>query len=222
MEQLNLVDTLVMLSDHCQLDKLILIGSWAEYLYEKCSLIDPFISTTKTEDIDFLIPDYRKSYESFDLFKLFREHDFEIDQSRSGLVCFRKANFEVEFITRQYGKPNSPVTYKPYGFKVEALTHLELLTRNIIRVNFNGLFIDVPDPVAFLFHKMIIHSKRGNKKEKDKIAINNLIFYLSENETIFSKAEIIFNQLSKKEKKLITDYIRYNDLNFDWLCTIIE
>lgn len=69
----NLQETLCILKQNRVLNHLILIGSWAEFLYEKCGVIDNFISTTKTEDIDFLIPDVKKRMEKVTCLKSLRK-----------------------------------------------------------------------------------------------------------------------------------------------------
>lgn len=65
------VKTLELLDEHNLLDYLILIGSWAEYMYEKCSIIDDFTSTTKTFDLDFLIMNINKPRDGVRLMNIF-------------------------------------------------------------------------------------------------------------------------------------------------------
>ena len=68
-----------MLNANMILDNLILIGSWAQYLYEKCEVISNFVSTTKTEDIDFLIPDIKKKMVKVNLYEIFEKNDYISD-----------------------------------------------------------------------------------------------------------------------------------------------
>ena len=59
-------------------------------------MISNFVSTTKTEDIDFLIPDIKKKMVKVNLYEIFEKNDYFSDISREGIVVFRKDNFEVE------------------------------------------------------------------------------------------------------------------------------
>jgi len=56
----SFIETLTILDSLGLLEHVILIGSWAEYLYEQCNVVESFISTTKTMDIDFLVKNIRK------------------------------------------------------------------------------------------------------------------------------------------------------------------
>ena len=53
---------------------IIIIGSWAEYLYE--TLYSGFESDLKTMDIDFLYSNIRKPYYKIDLKGILEVHDY--------------------------------------------------------------------------------------------------------------------------------------------------
>jgi len=210
----NLMETLEILNENKILNQLILIGSWAEYLYEKCDVISNFISTTKTEDIDFLLPDVKKRMDKVNLYEIFEKNDYISDISREGIVVFRKDNFEVEFLTRQYGVPKSPVKSEALGIMVESLGDMTIIVTNTIIVNYYKINVKIPDPVAFMLHKILINSKRGEKKEKDKLAIRNLMFYIEDAEEYKVKIMAMYDSLTDKEKKTVEKFIDENNLDF--------
>ncbi|WP_296559032.1 GSU2403 family nucleotidyltransferase fold protein [uncultured Acetobacterium sp.] len=122
----NFVETLTILDGLNLLDHVILIGSWAEYLYEQCSVIDGFISTTKTMDIDFLVRNIRKPRERVNLVDAFQEKGYELSFRHTGVVTLIKDGFEVEFLAKQIGKPE-PVVDSPNFGKLETLGHMSII-----------------------------------------------------------------------------------------------
>jgi hypothetical protein len=63
------------------LEQLIIIGSWAEYIYEQDGVLDGFSSAIKTRDIDFLIPNLRKPRTKVDRVSLLEANGFIVQQS---------------------------------------------------------------------------------------------------------------------------------------------
>ena len=60
-------DTLRILQEAGALEHLIIIGSWADYIYEQEGVLDGFSSGIKTRDVDFLIPNLRKPRTKVDM-----------------------------------------------------------------------------------------------------------------------------------------------------------
>lgn len=52
-QQTEFIRFVKLLNDNDLLDYLILIGSWAEYLYKETNLLPGFVANIKTLDIDF-------------------------------------------------------------------------------------------------------------------------------------------------------------------------
>ena len=53
-------ETIKVLSKNEVLKHVVLIGSWAEYIYEESGLLKNFEANLKTKDIDFLIRNINK------------------------------------------------------------------------------------------------------------------------------------------------------------------
>ncbi len=60
-----------------------------------------------------------------------------------------------EFLARQIGKPVQTVESPNYG-KVETLKHMNIIYNNLIVASYNEMNINIPNPIAFVFHKLII------------------------------------------------------------------
>lgn len=97
-------DTLHILHEAGALEHLIIIGSWAEYIYEQDGMLDGFTSAIKTRDVDFLIPNLRKPRVKVDLVSLLEDNGFIVQQSAlTQQHRFFKAELEVEFLVREMG-----------------------------------------------------------------------------------------------------------------------
>jgi len=190
----------------------VLIGSWAEYLYEECNVISGFISNIKTKDIDFLIENINKPRNEIDIIKAFREHNFEIEMAANEIYRIIKGDFEVEFLAAMIGGVYSYIKVPAFKLPhVEALTHIDMLLIDPVEINYSDIEIRVPNPYIYILHKMVINKRRKEKKEKDARAIANLLIHL-DNIADEDRLMYYYNKLSKKEKRLIVEYVTDNNL----------
>jgi hypothetical protein len=207
------------LNEEGLLQHLILIGSWAEYLYEKNNTIEGFFATLKTDDIDFLVPNIRKPREKVSLPKVLQEKGYLLKTERLTKVNkFIKDKFEIEFLARQVGKPSTHEEVPSLGIKVETLKHMNLMNKNIIKVYYNNIEVIVPSPEAFVLSKMIINKDRTEeKREKDNVSINNMLITLMDSEDNMRKlTRIFYEDATKKERKKILEYIEQNNIPVDF------
>jgi len=82
-----------------------------------------------------------------------------------------------------------------------------LLTQHVIKVHFKGISLNLPHPVAYGLHKIIISTKRKkkDKKIKDVEAAKTVLSALSKDDRQLLKE--IFETLTKNEKRAIRDVI---------------
>lgn len=206
-------DLISILDKEKLLGHLVIIGSWAEFLYDKMNIIDNFSATTKTMDIDFLIKNIRKPREKVNIIKLLEDNGFEAQISRiNNVTRFIKGEFEVEFLAKSVGKRTSNTVEAPsFGIEVEVMTHMGVMLKNTIEVVYNKKRIQLPSPEAFILGKMVINDRRkDDKKEKDKQAINNMLITIMDSDKHMDELSRIFLTLSLKEQKIVRKYLNDN------------
>ena len=89
-----------LLHDNDCLEHVILIGSWAEYVYQKTGLFDGFESNIKTMDMDFLIKNLRKPLPEKNLAVLAKNEGYLVENDiLTGVTkIYDKAGLEIEFL----------------------------------------------------------------------------------------------------------------------------
>lgn len=206
----------------------VLIGSWAEYIYEVTNYFNNFQSNLRTRDADFLIKNINKPNEKILLHKLFSQNGFEpqIDVL-TGVTKFTKGGaIEVEFIVNEMGKGQTePYYVKPFGIKAEGLRHMGIILENLIELRYDVLCINrgstdsveskryimqVPSPQAYILHKLIINDKRGVKQEKDKMSAFNLMDKIHESSEEMEKLMNLYLSLHKNDKNKVDDICKEN------------
>ena len=194
-----------LLHDNGILEHVIVIGSWAEYLYSQSGLLEGFYANLRTLDIDFLIRNMRRPAGSVSIVALAKEAGYTIETDILDGVTkiYTPDLMEIEFLIHQQGAGQESVLRTSLGVNAQALRHLSLLRDNSVRVNLFDMDILVPEPEAYVLHKMIINGERGKKTEKDRNAINNLFPFL--NQERFGELR---SKLTAKEKASADAYIK--------------
>ncbi len=206
-------ETIRILENNKILEHVVLIGSWAEYIYEKSGCLKEFEANLKTRDIDFLIRNINKPREGINIVDVLEKEGFEtsIDYI-SGIYKFYKGkDLELEFLVREMGRGQSePYEVPSFGIKAEGLRNINILIDNIDVIEVEDIKINVPTPEAYLFQKIIINSKRKNKAEKDYLSIENLLENIKSSDLEFKKLKDLFNILTKRQKKIISKFLKDN------------
>lgn len=187
------------------IESVIIIGSWAEYLYSKTGVLDNFYPSLQTQDVDFLIPDIRKPSHQAHLASKLKEKGFTYDEDRVDNVSqiFGEDKFEVEFLTPKKGDGLRPLGKLNIGVKPQQLSHMSMLVDYSSTVTYNGYRVRIPDPEAYIIHKMIIHFDRTPLKKKRDLGKIDYLLPFVESEKLIS----IYYSLTKKEKGLVNKFI---------------
>lgn len=185
------------------LNHLIVIGSWAEYLYEQSGLLSGFRSELRTRDIDFVIRNKRKPNSPINLTNVFDEAGYIVEQDRiTGKTrILTLARLEVEFLLAKVGAGLERTMETNLGVTAETLRNIDILRDNFIPVSVKDYVVNVPKPEAYIIQKMIINDERGDKSLKDQRAINNILPYINKN-----IAKSMYQNLSKKQKSKVDKY----------------
>lgn len=200
----QLLKLLKTFSDNGLSEHLVLIGSWAEYMYMETDILPGYEANIRTLDVDFLVKNLRRPNPPVNIVGIAKEEGFFVEEDcLTGVTRFLSADgFEIEFLIAQKGKGDSSALKTNLGITAQALRHLSLLSNNIVTVDHLGIKINIPEPEAFVLHKMIINSERKEKMEKDQIVINKIYPHLDKD-----KFKSIYQSLAKKECKAVDQYI---------------
>jgi hypothetical protein len=188
-------------------EHLILVGSWAEYIYAQFGILPGFDVNLRTLDIDFLIRNKNRPGKAVNIISTAQQAGYLIDYDRmEGTTKFYiPGSLEIEFIIEQRGSGKDTIIDTNLGVSAQALRHIGMLKDNIITISHYDNTLTVPTPEAYTIHKIIINDERRRKAHKDKQAILNLIGFLNEN-----KFKEIYEKLTVKEKKIVRQFLKDN------------
>ncbi|MDD5622242.1 MAG: GSU2403 family nucleotidyltransferase fold protein [Actinomycetota bacterium] len=206
-------ETIKILESNKILEHVVLIGSWAEYIYEKSGCLKNFEANLKTRDIDFLIRNINKPREGINIVDILEKEGFEtsIDYMSGIYKFYRGKDLELEFLVREIGRGQSePYEVPSFGIKAEGLRNTDILIDNIDVIEVMDIKIIVPNPQAYLLQKIIINNQRKSKAEKDYLGIENLLENIKSSDLEFQKLKDLFNVLTKKQKKIISKFLNGN------------
>ena len=206
-------ETIKVLNKNEVLEHVVLIGSWAEYIYEESGLLKNFESNLKTRDIDFLIRNINKPRKRINIIEILEREGFgtSIDYISGVFKFYKGKDLELEFLVREMGRGQSePYEVPSFGIKAEGLRDTNILIDNINVIEVEDIKIIVPTPQAYLLQKIIINSKRKSKAEKDYFSIENLLENIKTSDIEFRKLKQLFNILTKKQKIIIIKFLEDN------------
>ncbi len=195
------------------LNDVILVGSWCLVFYQH--ILDGFIPLIRTTDIDFYVPDVKKTSVNDDVISSLREinYDHISDTLTNKSKFISPDGFEIEFITKLYRQGESTVTIGKTGINAESLSYVELFSQHFIEVNRNGFLLKVASPSAFVIQKLLINEKRGLKAEKDIQAITSVLTFLILSNKQKADFLSIWNELPKKWQATILRVAKKNGIN---------
>lgn len=162
----------------CLLPHIMIIGSWAEYLYP-CYLGSSYQPNLKTRDVDIYFGNhYQEIPEANTLVNNFRDAGFVLDEYFIDTGRFFKEGIEIEFLSSQMDSGPGMVEIPFTGVMAEKLSSLDMLRP--IWIDVREYQIKVPSPASYIAHKLYINPERKpiSKRPKDIEAIRSLLFYL--------------------------------------------
>jgi hypothetical protein len=191
-----------MLSAAELLPHVLVIGSWAEYLYAQSGLLPGYGASLRTLDVDFLIRNQRKPSKKANILQFAKEAGYLIahDTLTQATKLFTQSGLEVEFLIAQQGSGENAVLSTNMGVNAQSLAHLGMLRDHAVTVDLFNMHISVPNPEAYVLHKCVINKKRGSKSEKDRQSIKTLLNYVNTDAMIRTYCD-----LSKREKAAALD-----------------
>lgn len=198
-------NTLEILNNLELLPYVVVMGSWAEYLYSELlgTNYNPII---QTRDVDFMYQNIRKPANSVPLISTMKEagYIYTEDPVTGTGKFFKGESMEIEFLTKLLGSgENTHTKIEPLGIITDSLRDINILDGNTIKISKNGLDINVPDPATYIMQKILINNHRVPvyKREKDIQAVDRILPYVKENLIYKKKFIDLYNNLSKNQRK---------------------
>lgn len=217
-QQIAFARVLDLVDDAGCMPHVILVGSWAEFVYRESGLVREFCPNIKTMDVDFLIRNLRRPTPAVRLASLARERGFLVDADvlNGTTKLFDTSGLEVEFLIGKMGAGVETSLKTNIGVTAQTLRHTEILSNNTVEAQCLGHLVRVPAPEAYAVHKMVINSQRGSKTEKDARAVHGILPLLNK-----AKLAEILGQLTKKELARVKDFARTHKLD-DYFANILD
>ncbi|MBR1862204.1 MAG: hypothetical protein IJ796_10185 [Lachnospiraceae bacterium] len=202
----SLISVLSALNENGVLPYVILVGSWAEFLYGETALLEGFSSYGKTTDMDFLVRNLRKPPQKVSIMDSMERAGFLYEEDYiTGNSKFVNEELEIEFLICQMGDGTKELPATNIGVKAQQITHMDVANRFFTTVEYEGFKINIPIPECYVIQKMIINHKRGYKQIPDQEKVASLIPFID-----IDMLNTVFRSLSRKEKQRVEEYIRNN------------
>ena len=215
-------DLLVALHDKAILDHLILIGSWAELIYEE--IFPDFKTKARTMDVDFLYYPYQKNKVMNSIPNSIQSLGFyQKTDGLTGKTVFQSVDLEVEFLSKYDRTHSNTIRIPNLGIVAECIGTMDILERNIQTVHSKQFDCDiqVPTPEAYVMHKILINNEGSSfKQTSDASKIYNLYPYLVHDQQRIESMSRIYASFSKKQRKQFMQ--NAEDLNLDDILEIVQ
>ena len=200
------------------LSNIMIIGSWAEYLYTDLFKTD-FYPNLRTRDVDFLYRNIHIPKEKVPLAQKLQEIGYIYDEV-DGISRFYKDDFlELEFLTRVLGAgTEGKIRIEPLGITSEGLRVINILSDFACTVekisDGRSYTIAVPEPAVYVIQKILTNPIRQpeEKKLKDISAVQELLYHIRKDECHTAKLREVYAFLSKKQLKTVETVCLQHDI----------
>lgn len=145
----------------------LFIGAWTRYFYK-----NHFSSKTKyhprlaTKDLDVLLKEnFKRQSLVMDLHQKLIEVGYEPEFYQSKMIKYYKNELELEFLVPTNGEKRV-VSVKGFNVQAQELPYLGMLWNNPLTAKYGKYKVQVPDPLDYAIHKLIIAQSRTKKESK--------------------------------------------------------
>ncbi|MDP3447186.1 MAG: GSU2403 family nucleotidyltransferase fold protein [Eubacteriales bacterium] len=212
-------DTIKVLHELDVLPHVMLIGSWAEYLYPLL-FESGFEPNIRTRDIDFFYRNLKLPNKPVRFVEAMKKNGFLYDvDSISEVAKFYKEDLlEIEFLTKVFGSgARSVYLIAGLGIKAEGLRIINILDDFATEVTQNGYTVIVPLPSAYVVQKLLANPTRvpASKREKDIASVVNLLDHIKASEKHRQDLNRVLSSLTVKQRKVLDEVTKTNRIDFE-------
>ncbi len=209
-------DTIETLHELDILPYIMLIGSWAEFLYPY--LFDSeFEPNIRTRDVDFFYRNLKLPDKPVRFVEAMKQNGFlyQVDTISEVARFYKEDLLEIEFLTKVIGSGSQSVyLIKGLGIKAEGLRIINILDDYATEVTCNGYTITVPLPAAYVVQKLLANPTRvpASKKEKDIASVINLLDHINASEQHRKDLNLVLSGLTEKQRSVLDKVVKENDI----------
>lgn len=209
------------------LPNIMIIGSWAEYLFPSLFNTD-FFPNIHTRDVDLFYRNINIPNEKIFLIDKLKENGFIYDEVDGISKFYKEDILELEFLTRLLGSgENNILNIKSLGIKSEGLRVINILHNFPCEITTKGTngkeyLLTIPEPAVYVIQKILTNPIRQpiNKRQKDIDSVKELLYHIEKNEYHLKKLKDVYNSLSKKQLKILDSVCNVNNINLYKLINI--
>ena len=211
----KLLKLLQLIDDSGFSSDLILVGSWNEYFYGQ--IYKDYKGFLSTLDVDFYCLNRIKTKTDTNLASILIKDGYTFNQdSLTNKTVFFNEDFEIEFLSKITREMSGTVKIPRLDVVAECLGGLEMIEKYILPY-YDETFdfhVNLVKPSCYCVHKIIINDQRKeNKKEKDRLAIMNVLDLISEYPDLKEEFKQIIDGLSKKQRKAFNSNVAAIGIN---------
>lgn len=222
-EQNKLIDRVFkVLNKAGVLERLIVVGSWCVYFYVHHFKYER-ISRLRTTDIDFDVDLLLKTKSNVvNIPNLLKSLNFEIQFAGDNSIFLVNPDLKIEFLASEIGRgTDKPLRLSGFGITVQPLRFLDMLRNEILTVNYKGMPVNVPHPVWFALHKLVISQRRMNKSDntgkikKDitqAVNVLEMLVEINQEDKILETVEKITHKQRKLARQALSNPVVQNIL----------
>lgn len=201
------------------LQNIMIIGSWAEYLYPQLFETD-FVPNLKTRDVDFFYRNINIPKEKVPIVQKLKDIGYVYDEVDGISRFYNEDLLELEFLTRVLGAgTEGQIEIKPLGIKSEGLRVINILSDFACEIekedNDGNIFtLTVPEPAVYAVQKILTNPQREppEKKAKDIEAVRELLYHIEKSDYHRTKLKEVYAVLTKKQLKILQTVCQENQL----------
>lgn len=207
-----LLSVLRSLQDKGVLKHFVLVGSWCLFVYRWQHNNPAVIPATRTMDADILIPRRLPPQIRVDVKQLMEDKGFVVHTDYpSGFHRFVHPVLNFEFLTDAGARSNASVhRFKQLGITAQELRYVNILLQYKMEVSIDRVDISVPEPEAFLLHKLIVSGLRGDpeKARGDREAATGLLMFFENKQVHMNRLREIYEGFPKSWKTKVDDSLK--------------
>lgn len=193
------------------LEKVVLIGSWAAFLY-KSYFGKGYRFIPKTTDVDILVPIPCHFRKPIDLPEKLKDLNYIVQFSgQKGYIRLGHPELTLEFLVPEFGKgSDEPYQLKDLHINAQPLRYVNLLLRDSLNINYQGIDVKVPHPTVFVLQKLLILDKRQKeeKRLKDIEIIKSVLKWINQSSNDKNHMKNIFSRIPSSWQKKIIKQLR--------------